>query len=105
MNKEVKEFKASHFDNMKELLDTIKVWLENEEDYGTLYDDFNRYFDSGAMEEMYYYIKQLEAKTNQLETNWNYLKNWLKANDIHYAEAIPFRETLNKMQELERGKE
>lgn len=42
---------------------------------------------------------------NQLETNWDELKGWLKANDIHYAEAIPFRETLNKMQELERGKE
>ena len=49
--------------------------------------------------------KQLKEKVNHLEANWDELKGWLKANDIHYAEAIPFRETLNKMQELERGKE
>lgn len=59
-------------------------------------------------DECYVYLndyKQLQQKVKQLETNWNELKKWLKANDIHYAEAIPFRETLNKMQELERGKE
>ena len=50
-------------------------------------------------------IKELKQKVNQLEANWDELKGWLKANDIHYAEAIPFREALNKMQELERGKE
>lgn len=44
-----------------------------------------------------------ENYINQLETNWNELKGWLKANDTHYAEAIPFRETLRKMQELEGG--
>lgn len=49
--------------------------------------------------------KQLKEKVNHLEANWDELKGWLKANDIHYAEAIPFREALNKMQELERGKE
>ena len=50
-------------------------------------------------------IKLLQQKVNQLETNWDELKGWLKSNDIHYAEAITFRETLNKMQELERGRE
>ena len=49
--------------------------------------------------------EQLQQKVKHLEANWDELKGWLKANDIHYAEAIPFRETLNKMQELERGKE
>ena len=48
---------------------------------------------------------RLAKKLNQLEANWDELKGWLKANDIHYAEAITFRETLNKMQELERGRE
>ena len=28
------------------------------------------------------------------------LEKWLKANDEHYAEAIPFRETLRKLNEL-----
>ena len=41
----------------------------------------------------------------QLQNNWNELKKWLQANDIHYAEAIPFKETLRKMQELEQGKD
>lgn len=43
-------------------------------------------------------------KIKQLETNWNELKEWLRANDIHFADAIPFRETLRKMQELEGNK-
>ena len=50
-----------------------------------------------------YKNEQLQQKVKQLETNWNELKGWLKANDIHYAEAIPFKETLRKMQELEGG--
>ena len=60
-----KEFKADHFESMEELLDTIKIWLINEEEYGTLYDDFNRYFDTGAMEEMYYYINELQERINK----------------------------------------
>lgn len=46
---------------------------------------------------------EFAKEKKQLEANWNELKEWLKANDIHYAEAIPFRETLRKMQELEGG--
>lgn len=72
------EFKADHFINMEELLDTIKEWLINEELYGTLYDDFNRFFDTGAMEEMYYYIKQLQQENKQLKNNWNELNKWLE---------------------------
>ena len=64
------EFKADHFKNMEELLDTIKEWLINEELYGTLYDDFNRFFDTGAMEEMYYYIKQLQQKNQELNQKY-----------------------------------
>lgn len=47
---------------------------------------------------------EFAKEKKQLEANWDELKEWLKSNDIHYAEAIPFRETLKKMQELERGK-
>lgn len=48
-------------------------------------------------------ISVREEEYKKLEDNWNKLKEWLKANDIHYAEVIPFKETLRKMQELERG--
>lgn len=75
-----KEFKADHFKTMEELLDTIDTWLDNEELYGTLYDDFNRFFDTGAMEEMYYYIKHLQ-------NNWNELKNIIEQ-DIRQCEEL-----------------
>ena len=64
MNKE--EFRADHFKSIEELLDTIETWLINEEQYGTLYDDFYRFFDAGAMEEMYYYIKQLQNRVDEV---------------------------------------
>ena len=44
-------------------------------------------------------------KYDKSQNNWNELKKWLQANDIHFADAIPFRETLRKMQELEQGKD
>lgn len=71
MNKE--EFKADHFDSIEELLETIKEWLELDELYGTLYDDFNRYFDTGAMQEMYFYIKELQQENKQLKEE---LSDW-----------------------------
>lgn len=40
-------------------------------------------------------------KYEKLEENWEELKKWISANDEHYPEAIPFRETIRKMQELE----
>ena len=100
MNKEGKDFKASHFDNMKELLDTIKVWLKNEEDYGTLYDDFNRYFDTGAMEEMYYYINQLETNRDEVI---EYLKYALDEEKETPSKHNDWR--LDLLEILERGKE
>lgn len=57
MNK--RKFKADHFKNMEELLNTIESWLSEDNIY-YLYDDFNRWFDSGAMEEMYYLIRKQE---------------------------------------------
>ena len=47
--------------------------------------------------------QQLQQKVNQLEANWNELKQWLISNDVYYPEAILFRETLHKMRELEGG--
>ena len=92
MNK--RDFKADHFKNMEELLNTIDTWLDNENLYGTLYDDFNRFFDTGAMEEMYYYIKQLQ-------NNWNELKKWLEEQPIFdYIAPVDIK---RKMREIEEG--
>lgn len=113
-----KEFKADHFKTMEELLDTIDTWLDNEELYGTLYDDFNRFFDTGAMEEMYYYIKHLQ-------NNWNELKKFVKeriknankclnnpnenwdedTNGYVLARKFQLEEMLKAMQELEGNNE
>lgn len=90
-----KEFKADHFKSMEELLDTIKVWLENEELYGTLYDDFNRFFDTGAMEEMYHYIKQLQQENKQLKEGKEELKKW--------CNELGMWTILDKIKELEEG--
>lgn len=46
---------------------------------------------------------QLEKENQHLKENWSKLKDWLRSNDIHFADAIPFRETLRIMQELERS--
>lgn len=47
------------------------------------------------------YKKQIQELTN----NWNELEEWLKSNEEHFAEAIPFRETLRKMKEIKEDKE
>lgn len=47
--------------------------------------------------------KELRQENKQLKDNWNELKVWIKSNDEHYSGAIPFKQTLRKMQELERG--
>lgn len=101
MNKEVNEIK-DRIKNRQEYFNPVYLAIKSEE-INILLDYINQLetnnFKLQARSDRY------KQKVNQLETNWNYLKNWLKANDIHYAEAIPFRETLNKMQELERGNE
>ena len=49
------------------------------------------------------YLDKLQ-ELDQYKNNWEELKGWIKANDEHFAEAIPFRETLRKMKELEEDK-
>lgn len=46
-------------------------------------------------------LSKLKHENQQLKDNWNKLKAWIKSGDEHYPEAIPFRETLRKMKELE----
>ena len=48
------------------------------------------------------YLKQQQIQ--ELTNNWNELEEWLKSNEEHFAEAIPFRETLRKMKEIKGGK-
>lgn len=53
---------------------------------------------------IYHLVINQKQELNQCKNNWEELKKWIKANDEHYAEALPFRETLRKMKELEEGK-
>lgn len=46
------------------------------------------------------YITNLQKENEKLIKIIDELERWLKANDEHYAEAIPFRETLRKLIEL-----
>ena len=55
------------------------------------------------IKDLLYKIERIQQKANQLEANWNELKQWLISNDVYYPEAILFRETLHKMRELEGG--
>lgn len=93
MNKE--EFKASHFDSIGELLEAIKLWIKYDYDYGTGQDDFNRFFDYGAMEEMYYYIKNLQQENKQLkEQNEKEFADYTKFKQEQYNEYL---EKTNKL--------
>lgn len=49
-----KTFKASHFENIQELLDTCKMWIRDDD-----YDAYCRFFNMGAMEEL---LNELEKK-------------------------------------------
>ena len=44
-------------------------------------------------------INEIERLNNIIDE----LEKWLKSNEEHFAEAIPFRETLRKLQELKKG--
>ena len=68
------------------LLDKIYVMAE-------LYD--------GSAELISTILDSLKQENKKQKDNWNELKKWLQSNDIHYLGAIPFRETLRKIQELE----
>lgn len=62
------------------------------------YKEFYRYY-----KEKDILLHQQQQELDQYKNNWEELKKWLKANDEHYAEALPFKEVLNKMKELEEG--
>jgi len=60
-------FKASHFENIEDLLENIKLWIINEDIYA-----FHRFFDFGAMEELFkeltkYKDADKDKLTNEIE--------------------------------------
>lgn len=57
-----KEFKASHFDNIEELLKHCDMWIKDED-----YDAYCRWFDMGAMEEIVNYANDLEQTLNEIK--------------------------------------
>ncbi len=52
---EDKKFKASHFENIYELIKTCKMWITDDD-----YDAYCRFFDMGAMEELLNLIEKQE---------------------------------------------
>lgn len=55
---ELEEFKASHFDNINELIETCKMWIKDDD-----YDAYCRFFDMGAMEELIKEITRIKEES------------------------------------------
>ena len=60
----------------------------------------NQKYEKYDKEDLIDEIIELKSQITQLTNNWNELEEWLKSNEEHFAEAIPFRETLRKMKEI-----
>lgn len=54
------KFKASHFDNIDDLLKHCDMWLQDDD-----YDAYCRFFDIGAMEELNNYINSLQQRIDK----------------------------------------
>ena len=93
-----------HFDNTEELLEHIHFWyIEDDIDY-------TRWFGLNDLNNLRIYI-------NQLQSNWNSLREWLKNDEQKYFTFQPKQNgktlqagikvgldmVLDKMNELERG--
>lgn len=79
------KLKYDHFKNTKELLEHIAVWYRDADVY------FSRWFGLNDLNNLRIYI-------NQLQSNWNSLREWLEDNQ----DGFNIRVVLNKMNELER---
>ena len=58
----------------------------------------------GTRDELAEEEKELYDEVVRLGNAINELEKWLKSNEEHFAEAIPFKETLRKLQELKEEK-
>jgi hypothetical protein len=59
-----KEFKASHFNNIQELIDTCKMWIKDDD-----YDAYCRFFDMGAMQELIIELEKRKHKDTESANN------------------------------------
>ena len=50
------------------------------------------------------YVKKLQQENKQLKANWDKLKEWLENNWIE-SQDIWFVKIINKMQEIEQGRD
>lgn len=85
----------------KEILQDIEITLNANKDYKEHY-HLNDYFEVE-------YIDKLVIAYKQLQNNWNELKKWLEFMIKQEREGktvyISLKDILNKMQELEQGKD
>lgn len=56
-----KEFKADHFNNIDDLIKNCELWIRDEDK-----DDYYRFFDFGAMQELINYIYKLEKELDNI---------------------------------------
>lgn len=68
-----KEIKTDHFKTLNELLETCKMWIEEEDWYA-----YNRFFEMQCMEEMYEYIVKLQQENKELHNKIDKLEDELE---------------------------
>ena len=59
LSDEEKNFKASHFENIDELIKTCEMWIQDDD-----WEAYCRFFDMGAMEEL---INLIEKQSKEIE--------------------------------------
>lgn len=79
----------------------------NKEDINELLEYNNEYMEAQISEEIFgrdytsaVELKYVKQELDKYKNIVDELEKWLKANDEHFAEALPFRETLRKLKEL-----
>lgn len=81
LSDEEKKFKASHFENIDELIKTCKMWIQDDD-----WDAYCRFFDMGAMEELINLIKKQSKEIEELkEENKKYI---VQLTDEQYRKLV-----------------
>lgn len=92
---ELEKFKASHFDNIEELIKTCKMWIKDDD-----YEAYCRFFDMGAMEELIKEIQQLEKERDGIYQDYQDLgKEYHKLQEESISKAV-VEEQIGKINEL-----
>ena len=74
-----KEIKTDHFKTLNELLETCKIWIDEEDWYA-----YNRYFEMQCMKEMYKYIVELQQENQKLKKQLEYLRSGEYYNQLRF---------------------